>query len=144
MLKIIAILLVSLKISLFQGYAIAQTPQKNNPNHIWTFTYLKANDGQKANLQTYLEKNWFVMDSVAVAQKLLGQYELYDNTNPENKEWDFIVAVEYLTRKGYDEIATAFEAIRAKHQTVKVSGLGMKELGKVVKSETLTKKVYER
>jgi hypothetical protein len=119
-----------------------KTAPNNTPNHVWTFTYLKATENQKSNLQAYIEKNWFVMDSIAVKQKLLGQYELYENKDPENKEWDFIVAVEYLTPKGYDDVATGFEAIRAKHQVIKVNGLGMKELGKVVKSETVLRKRY--
>lgn len=128
--------------ALFQAPVNAQDVTRNNHNHIWTFTYLKAAENQKANLQAYIEKNWFAMDSIAVTQKLLGQYELYENKDPENKDWDLIVAVEYLTPKGYDGIANEFEAIRAKHQTVKINGFGMKELGKVVKSETIAKKRY--
>ncbi|MGB4773190.1 MAG: hypothetical protein WBP58_17130 [Chitinophagaceae bacterium] len=111
----------------------------SNPNHIWTFTYLKANENQKANLRTFLEKNWFVMDSIAVRQKILGRYELYENKETNNPEWDYIVAVEYLSTGGYDDIAPKFEAIRAKHVTVKINGMDFRDLGKVIKSETLTK-----
>lgn len=131
-----------LLIVFMEACTTSKTAPSNNLNHVWTFTYLKATENQKTNLQTYLEKNWFVMDSIAVTQKLLGQYELYENKDPENKDWDFIVAVEYLTPKGYEDIATNFEAIRAKHQVVKVNGLGLKELGKIVKSETMSKKRY--
>ncbi|MDR6159964.1 hypothetical protein QF023_003480 [Chryseobacterium sp. SLBN-27] len=116
--------------------------RKNNPDHVWTFTYLKAQENQKTNLKIYIEKNWFAMDHTAVKQGLLGQYELYENKDPGNKDWDFIVAVEYLTTKGYDDIATEFEAIRSRHQIIKINGLDMKGLGKVVKSETLSKKRY--
>ncbi len=126
-----------------QGCSSTSTIPSNHSQHVWTLTYIKATENQQANLQLYIEKNWFVMDSIAVAQKLLGQYELYENKNPENKDWDFIVAVEYLTPKGYDDIASAFEAIRAKHTVVKINGLGMKELGKVVKAETVVKKRYQ-
>lgn len=131
-----------LLIILFQSCVSAKTVPKNNPNHVWTFTYLKALENQKVNLETYIEKNWFVMDSIAIKQKLIKQYELYKNKDSENSDWDFIVAVEYFTPQGYEGIAADFEAIRAKHQVVKVNGLGMKELGKVVKSETVLKKSY--
>jgi hypothetical protein len=131
-------------ILLLQSCRANKNLQENNLNHIWTFTYLKALDNQKANLETYIEKNWFVMDSIAVNKKLIGRYELYENEDPENKEWDFIVAVEYLTPKGYEAIATDFEAIRVKHQIVRVNGLGMMELGKIVKSETVSRKSYPR
>ena len=123
--------------------AFACTSTKNtiahHPGHIWTFTYLKATANQRANLKTFLEKNWFVMDSIAVTEKLIGKYELYENKETANAEWDYIVAVEYLTPSGYDDIAPKFEALRAKHITVKINGLDFRDLGKVVKSETLSK-----
>ncbi|MFN5477186.1 MAG: hypothetical protein ACK484_11415 [Sphingobacteriales bacterium] len=111
----------------------------SNQNHIWTFTYLKAKENQKENLKAFLEKNWFVMDSIAVKQKILGQYELYENKETNNPEWDYIVADEYLSPGGYDDIAPKFEAIRAKHVTVKINGMDFRDLGKVIKTETLTK-----
>lgn len=111
----------------------------DNPDHIWTFTYLKAAESQRANLKIFLERNWFVMDSIAVRQKLIGRYELYEKKETANAEWDYIVAVEYLSPGGYDDIAPKFEAIRAKHVMVKINGLDFRDLGKVVKSETLSK-----
>jgi hypothetical protein len=36
-----------------------------------------------------------------------------------------LVAVEYFTPQGYEAIAKEFEAIREKHQVVKVNGLGI-------------------
>jgi hypothetical protein len=79
------------------------------------------------------------MDSIAVKQKILGQYELYENKETNNPEWDYIVADEYLSPGGYDDIAPKFEAIRAKHVTVKINGMDFRDLGKVIKTETLTK-----
>lgn len=108
----------------------------------WTFTYLKANESQKENLKTFIEKNWFAMDSIAVFQGLLKRYELMENKSEGSAEWDFIVAVEYFTKGGYTDIADRFEVIRKNHVTMKVNGLGLKELGTIVRSETLTKKEY--
>lgn len=82
------------------------------------------------------------MDRIAVKQGLLGQYELYENKSSESRDWDYIVAVEYLTPEGYDAIAAEFEAIRAGHKVIKVNGLGMKELGSIVKTETVSQKKY--
>jgi len=64
---------------------------------------------------------------------------LYENKETNNPEWDYIVAVEYLSPGGYDDIAPKFEAIRAKHVTVKINGMDFRDLGKVIKTETLTK-----
>ncbi|MCK6608142.1 MAG: hypothetical protein L6Q46_07545 [Flavobacterium sp.] len=126
----------------FQSCVSTKTVTENNRNHIWTFTYLKAIENQKVNLENYIEKNWFVIDSIAVKQKLIAQYELYENKDPENKDWDFIVAVEYFSPKGYQDISSDFEAIRTKHQVVKINGLVMKDLGRIVKSETILRKNY--
>lgn len=123
---------------LHAGHAQSKEPEVG----FWTFTYLKANESQKENLRTFIEKNWFAMDSIAVFQGLLKRYELMENKSEGLTEWDFIVAVEYFTEGGYTDIAEKFEGIRQNHVTVKVSGLGLKELGKIVRSETLTKKEY--
>lgn len=123
-------------LALNAGYAQQQSPKEKT----WTFTYLKATEGQKERLKTYLKKNWFTMDSIAVAQKLINGYELLENVSDGTPEWDFIVAVEYFTRTTYADIEAPFEAIRKQHRTIPVDGLTLKDLGKIVKSETLQKR----
>jgi hypothetical protein len=114
--------------------------QSSNQN-TWTFTYLKAVNGQKDNLKHFLKKNWFAMDSIAVRQGLFNDYELIENINKEDSlTWDFIVAVEYFTVGTYADIAEKWQAISKAHQTVYVNGLGFRDLGKIVKSETVQKK----
>lgn len=118
-----------------------QVKQKSKP--VWTFTYLKATEGNKENLKSYLEKNWFAMDSIAVKRNLLGAYELIENTDTSSaSSWDFIVAVEYLNPAGYSAIAKEFEAIRANHVEVTIDGFNLRQLGKIVKSETVLRKKY--
>lgn len=118
-------------------YLKAQSSNQNT----WTFTYLKAANGQKDNLKDFLKKNWFVMDSIAVGQGLFNDYELIENINKEDSlTWDFIVAVEYFTVGTYADIAEKWQVLSKAHQTVTVNGLSFKELGKVVKSETVQKK----
>jgi uncharacterized protein YfkK (UPF0435 family) len=114
--------------------------QTTENQRTWTLTYLKANKGQKANLKLFLEQNWLAMDKIAVNQGLFNDYELIENTVEDDKQtWDFIVTVEYFSKGNYADIAEKFEMIRKEHKTVKVENLGLIELGKVVKSETVTK-----
>jgi uncharacterized protein affecting Mg2+/Co2+ transport len=118
-------------------YLRAQSSNQNT----WTFTYLKATNGQKDNLKDFLKKNWFVMDSIAVRQGLFNDYELIENINKQDSlAWDFIVAVEYFTAGTYADIAEKWQVINKTHQTVNVNGLNFKDLGKIVKSETVQKK----
>lgn len=106
----------------------------------WTYTYLKAQPNQRENLKLFLEKNWFAMDSIAVSQNLIRGYELLMNVSeaPE-KDWDFIVAVEYIENQPYEAIADRFNLIRQKHKAVLIQGLGLKELGRITKSELVRK-----
>lgn len=111
----------------------------------WTFTYVKATEHHKDDLRKFIEKNWFAMDSIAATQGLLKKYELLEHIGDQTATpatFDFIVAVEYLTKGTYADISEKFEVIRKNHVTVKVNGLGFKELGSVVKSETLSRREY--
>jgi hypothetical protein len=125
--------------------AYTQAAKPLTKENTWTFTYIKASSGQHENVRAFLEKNWLVMDSVAVAQGLINKYELIENVDAVNNssaEWDFIVAVEYLTRGTYADIADKFEVIRKQHQTIKIESKTLKEMASIIKSETVTKKVY--
>ncbi|NBW36333.1 MAG: hypothetical protein EBR30_15205 [Cytophagia bacterium] len=130
---------------LVTALAYAQTSKPVNKENTWTFTYLKANPGEHSNVKAFLERNWLAMDSIAVVQGLINKYELIENIegqhNP-NTKWNFIVAVEYFTRNTYTDIADKFELIRKQHQTIKIEGKTLKELGSILKSETVIKKVH--
>lgn len=83
------------------------------------------------------------MDSIAVTRKLINAYELLENVN-ENDTWDFVVAVEYFTPATYADIGQPFERIRTNHKPVLIDGLSLKDLGKIVKSETVRKHLSPR
>lgn len=123
----------------------SQSKSLTNRTNTWTLTYLKSTHLQKDRLKEFLVKNWFAMDSLAVAQGLINKYELIENVVEDSNtvsEWDFIVAVEYFTPGTYSDIADKFEAIRKSHTTIKVDGLALKDLGKIIKSETVRKTEY--
>lgn len=113
--------------------SVYSQPTLNNKT-IWTFTYLKANDGLRADLKAFLQQNWLAMDKQAAEQGLFKQYHLLEN-NDSTKGWDFIAVVQYRDEKGYEGVKAEFEKIRQNHQRVLVNGKGMAELGKIVKSE---------
>jgi hypothetical protein len=114
----------------FQNHAQIESAK----NSLWTFTYLKASDGHRADLKLFLKKNWLAMDKIATEQGLFKQYHLLEN-NDASLGWDFTVVVQYKDEKGYEGVKTEFEKIRQAHQRVLVNGKVMAELGKIVKSE---------
>ena len=111
----------------------------NEKTRTWTYTYLKAVEGQQEELAQFLKKNWLAMDSIAVEQKLFASYELIQNVGDQPTDWDYLVAVEYFTANTYDEVSDRFEAIRKKHVTVLINGKGLRDLGRIVKSELVRK-----
>jgi hypothetical protein len=121
-------------LSTFYFQCNAQTNVENKT--LWTFTYLKATEGQKADLKLFLEQNWLAMDKIATAQGLFKQFHLLEN-NDASKDWDFTVVVQYQNEKGYEGVKVEFEKIRQAHKRVLINGKGMGELGKIVKSEEM-------
>lgn len=105
----------------------------------WTHTYLKATDGNREALRKFLEQNWFEMDRIAVERGLFRDYQMIENlvesTTENPTEWDYIVAVEYYGNETYADIAEGFEAIRTEHEVQLIDGLGLRDLGRIVKGE---------
>lgn len=122
--------IVFLTLSHFQSNSQNSLERKS----LWTFTYLKAAKGQRADLKSFLQQNWLAMDKIATEQGLFKQFHLLEN-NDTSLGWDFTVVVQYKDEKGYEGVKTEFEKIRQAHQRVLVKGKGMAELGKIVKSE---------
>lgn len=123
----------------------AQSKAQSANTKTWTLTYIKSNPLQKDRVKQFLQKNWFAMDSIAAVQGLISKYELLENVADETdpiSDWDFIVAVEYFTTGTYTDIAEKFELIRKSHTTIKVDGFVLKEMAKIVKSETVKKREY--
>ncbi len=117
----------------------AQEKAENKQQKTWTYTFLKAKQNEKENFKTFLVKNWFAMDSIAVSQGLFNNYKLIENTSTEaSTEWDYIVAVEYFTAGTYSDIEKEWQEIRKNHKTVLVNEKGMKDLGSYIKSEIVT------
>lgn len=113
------------------------------PQKTWVYTYIKATDNQRSNLKKYIEKNWFVMDSIAVQRELFNNYQLLENVDTEEQTtWDFIVAVEYFTPGTYSDIQVSWQEIRRKHKTILVDGKDFNQLGQIVKSEQLIIHAY--
>ena len=105
-----------------------------------THTYLRAAPGKRAALIAYIERNWFVMDHIGIEQGLFTSYSLLERADDTTADWDVIVAVGYPTIMGHDAPGTAdaFRKIRAAHRETKVDGLGLTELGSIVRHYPLT------
>ncbi len=99
-------------------------------------TFLKSAPGQRENLKQFIVLNWFAMDKVAKAQGLMESFTVMDSGTDEGS-WNVLVSVTYSNVRGYEGIANDFEKIRSAHQTVKVKGKALRDLGRVVESKRL-------
>lgn len=105
-----------------------------------THTYLRAAPGKRAALIAYIKQNWFAMDRAGIDKGLFTSYSLLERADDSDADWDVIVAVGYPTAQGHDApgVADAFKAIRAAHREIKIDGLGLAELGTIVRHYPLT------
>lgn len=138
LLRLSLLLLISFLSNRIMAQENAPTTQKT-----WVYTYIKATDNQRSNLKKYIEKNWFVMDSIAVQRELFNNYQLLENVGTEEPTtWDFIVAVEYFTPGTYSDIQASWQEIRREHKTMLIDGKDFNQLGQIVKSEQLIIHAY--
>jgi hypothetical protein len=110
----------------------SQTPAKVLSEEM---TYLKAKPGARDQLTKFIEANWFAMDKIAVVRGLMTDYELL--FNQADGDWDMAVRVRYPHAGGYATISQEFDAIRRAHQTVRIDGKTLADLGSIVRSEKL-------
>lgn len=106
-------------------------------------TFLKSVPGQRIQLRTFIERNWFAMDRIAQAQGLIADYTLYE-TGTDAGRWNVLVAVTYMDRRGYEGVAERFEEIRRAHQTQLVEGKRLGELGRIVETQRVFAAVGEQ
>jgi len=105
-----------------------------------THTYLRALPGKRAALIAYIERNWFAMDRIGIEQGLFTSYALLERADDGDADWDVIVTVGYPSAQGHDApgVADAFRKIRAAHREVRIDGLGLADLGTIVRHHPLT------
>lgn len=110
------------------------------PTRHITQTYLRAAPGKRAALIAYIERNWFAMDRIGIAQGLFTSYALLERADDSDADWDVIVAVGYPTAQGHDApgVAEAFRKIRAAHREVRIDGQGLADLGTIMRHYPLT------
>ena len=115
------------------------TPASAPTRHV-TQTYLRAAPGKRAALIAYIERNWFAMDRLGIEQGLVTSYARMQCADDTDADWDIIVAVGYPTARGHDApgVAEAFNMNGAAHRAIKVDGLGLNELGTIVRHYPLT------
>lgn len=133
-----ALILPAFVFFVFPNVNSAQPKPAAETKNVWELTYLKAKPNQFERLVSFVEKNWFAPDRIAVEQNLIKSYRLIKNKNAENPEWDAVVAVEYLNPLGYEGIKNDFEKIRVRHQTILIDNFKLSDLGSIVKSEKMT------
>jgi hypothetical protein len=108
----------------------------STPARAVTVTYLQSKPGKLRELERFVRANWFAMDEIAVQQGLFVSYEWLD-TGEDSAPWNALVIVTYGDEKGFDGVAQRWAPIKAAHEEVRLDGLGMKELGRVLETKTL-------
>ena len=108
-----------------------------SPGAVWQLTYLKALAGQRDRLEQFVEQNWFVMDARAKRAGYLVDNHLLRGTSADTT-WDLLEISMYADSVQHARIDSIFRTIvRPQHVTVPIEGREFRELGRVVREETL-------
>ena len=112
-------------------------PAGASPGVMSRLTYLKAFPDQRKRLERFVEQNWFVMDARAKRAGYLVDNHLLRGS-PADTTWDLLEISMYADSVQHARIDSIFRTIvRPQHVTVPIEGREFRELGRVVREETL-------
>ena len=112
-------------------------PAGASPGVMSRLTYLKAFPDQRKRLERFVEQNWFVMDARAKRAGYLVDNHLLRGS-PADTTWDLLEISTYADSMQHARIDSKFRAIiRPPHVIVRIAGREFRELGRIVKEETL-------
>lgn len=130
-------LVAALLVALGAGTAPDHLAAQQAPEAVWQFTYLKALPGRVADLERFLDANWFAMDRRAVAAGHLVDFQLLRGT-PADSSWDLLEITVFRDSLQHAQADSVYRTIyRPAHARVLIDGRGLPELGRIVRSETL-------
>lgn len=113
------------------------------PAAVWQFTYLKALPGRVDALARFIEVNWFAMDARARAAGHIEDYVLLRGA-PADSAWDLVEVTVFRDSTQHAQADSLYRTLyRPAHRTVRVGGLGLAELGRIVGS-TVTRRLAGR
>jgi hypothetical protein len=114
------------------------------PGAVWQFTYLKATASNRARLEAFITQNWFVMDARAKREGYLVDNHLLQGS-PADTSWDLLEISIYADSLQHARVDSIFRTIISpQHQTVPIDGLTFRQLGRVVREETVRWKAKSR
>jgi hypothetical protein len=134
-----AIVVGGIVLTLVATSALAAAQRNRNAANaelIYELTYLKAKPGEVDRLATFIQRNWFEMDSRATAAGHMQGYRLLRGS-PADSSWDLLEISVYADSAQHARIASLFRVVyRPAHTTVLVDGRSFRELGTIVASVT--------
>jgi hypothetical protein len=101
-------------------------------------TYLKATPGDAERLARFIERNWFVMDAHA---RRIGALEgaVLVRGSARDTTWDLLEIARYRDAAQLARVDSVFRTIiRPAHRVEPVDGRGFRELGRIVRTDTVT------
>jgi hypothetical protein len=131
---------ISAAAAVFSGVMGGATPPRARAENVRRraveLTFLKSKPGARDSLKKFIVLNWFAMDELAKQRGLMESFALLDAASDEGA-WNLVVQVAYPDERGYDGIVESFEQIRRAHETVRIDGKGLRELGSIVETRRL-------
>lgn len=100
---------------------------------IWTVDYVKAQDGQLADLIQFYELNWKGARKHARKAKYVEDYQWF--VLPENADYQVILMTKNKDQAQFDQKEENFQKIFAKHKLILINGKSSRDMSTIIKSE---------
>ncbi len=100
---------------------------------IWTVDYVKANDGQLADLVQFYELNWVKARKYAKRKKYVADYQWY--VLPDNAEYQLVLMTRYKNRAQFERREANFQKVFEKVEPTLINGKSSRDMREIVKSE---------
>lgn len=126
---------IMLVILLINTYHICFAQNVNVKSSIWTVDYVKAKEGQLADLLEFFRLNWQAARVHAKKAKYIEDYKWY--ILPEATDYQVVLMTKYKNAAQYDQREEHFQKIFAKYKPkpILVHGKSSSDMREIVKSE---------
>ena len=100
---------------------------------IWTVDYVKANDGQLADLVQFYKHNWAKARKYAKRKKYVADFQWF--VLPDNPDYQFVLMTKYKDQAQFEQREASFQKVFETVKPALVNGKSSRDMREIVKTE---------
>lgn len=100
---------------------------------VWTVDYVRANEGQLADLVQFYKHNWAKARKYAKRKKYVADYQWY--VLPDNADYQLVLMTKYKDQAQFEQREANFQKVFEKVEPTLIKGKSSRDMREIVKSE---------